>query len=149
VVKKWALRLSIASFLVAWTILGTFGRAHASLGFCRGDPTVTFQNADGSRGTVVLSAGISLPSNQVASVTWTIQLPAGSTLEKVASHGKVTETVAVTTDGPAGIVTASAFVSSLATADVTVDIQSGRNPHNSATSVSGSTNITLTVSTGL
>ena len=144
--RNWAFRLSIASILVALTVLGTFGRAHASLGFCRTDPVVTFITADGSKTTVVLSAGISLPSASVTIVEWTIQLPAGSTLDKVSPRGGVPETIAITANGAAGTFTAGADVISAETAGVTVDAQVGRNPHNTAISASGSTNTTVTVS---
>ena len=144
--RMWALRLSIALFLVILTVLGTFGRAHASLGFCRTDPTVAFTTVDGSRHTALLSAGIALNSNQVDAVTWTVQLPSGSTFDRAASNGNVAETVNVTTSGPAGIITASAVVSSPSNASVIVDARFGHNPHNPSISAQGTTNTTITVS---
>jgi hypothetical protein len=56
------------------------------------------------------------------------------------------ETFAVTSNGAPGTLSAGANVSSIQTAPVTVDAQVGRNPHNIATSASGFTNSTVTVS---
>src|SRR5438270_11993939 len=108
--RNWALRTSIVAVLLGLTMLGTSGRASASIGACRDDPWVAFTSPDGTRGTLVLSAGIATSADSVQNVAWTVDLPSGSSVDRVTTPGNLPATVTVTANGPSGVATAGATV---------------------------------------
>jgi hypothetical protein len=138
--KSFGLRVTAAAMLFGLAAASNIHSADASLGFCRTDPRVVFVTPDNSTHVLTLGANIATSRKNVSEVDWTINLPAGSRVVKVAHGGPIEENVSVSTADAAGTVDATA--TAVSSDSVEVDL-SGRdlvNPGSTSTTATGTTN---------
>ena len=106
--KRFVARGAGVALLTSLALVAGIRPAHASLAFCRTDPTITFKTADGQLHQVLLSAQVNTDKTNVSNVAWTVTLPTASSLIHVSRGGPLKETVAINSNGAEGSVEANA-----------------------------------------
>ncbi len=106
-----------AALLVAGVLASPLApHAHAAFGACRADPTVTLTNG----WVVQLLADVAAPAPAIQSIGYTLHLPAGVTVARVAYDGVAPETLVVRNDAPGLSLSTESYVDTGALTGVTV-----------------------------